>query len=151
MNKTDLDRDIRSRIDAFLEELSSLVKQTALDSVRAALGEGAAPARRGPGRPRLKIRVGRPAKSAMRRGGKRSTEEVGAMAEQIAAFVRSNPGARLEAIAAGLGTPSKELKLPVIKLLSSKTLRKTGAKRGTQYFAGGRAGKAKAGRKARRK
>jgi hypothetical protein len=153
MTQFTLDTEIRSKIDAFLEELSALVKKTALDSVHAALGNGAAPARRRLRRPGMKVRVGRPAKSATSRGGTRSTEEVGAMAERIAAFVRSNPGARLETIAAGLGTPSKVLKLPVIKLLGTKTLRKTGEKRGTQYFVGGRSGttRAKSGRKARRK
>jgi hypothetical protein len=56
------------------------------------------------------------------------------------------PGQRLEQIAAELGTASHDLKLPVIKLLSSKTLTKKGEKRGTMYFAGGggaRATKAK--------
>jgi hypothetical protein len=140
MTRSTLDAEIRSKIDTFLDELASLVKQTALDSVQAALGDGAAPARRGR---RMRVTLGRPAKSAMK-GGKRSSEDVAAMAEKIAAFVRSNPGSRLEAIASGLRTPSKELKLPVIKLLSSKTLTKKGQKRGTMYFAGGRAGKRKA-------
>lgn len=139
MTRSTLDAEIRSKIDTFLDELSSLVKQAALDSVHAALGDGEAPARRGPS---MKVKLGRPAKSAMK-GGKRSTEQVGAMADKIAAFVRSNPGSRLEAIAAGLGTDSKELKLPVIKLLGSKTLTKKGQKRGTMYFAGGKRGKRK--------
>jgi hypothetical protein len=137
MAQSNLDTAIRSKIDSFLEDLSALVKQTALESVQEALGNGAAPARRGPGRPKMKVKFGRPAKSAMK-GGKRSSEDVAAMADKIASFVRSNPGSRLEAIAAGLRTNSKELKLPVIKLLSSKTLTKKGQKRGTMYFAGGR-------------
>lgn len=91
----------------------------------------------------------------MGKGGKRTSDEVEAMAARIAAYVRSNPGARLEAIASGLGTSSKELKLPVIKLLGSKTLTKKGQKRGTMYFPGGGRSvggpKAKRGRKAKRK
>jgi hypothetical protein len=144
MTRSTLDAEIRSKIDTFLDELSGLVKQAALDSVHAALGGEGTPARRSPGRPRMKVKLGRPAKSAMK-GGKRSTEEVGAMGEKIAAFVRSNPGSRLEAIAAGLGTDSKDLKLPVIRLLGSKTLTKKGQKRGTMYFAG--KGKAKRGKR----
>jgi hypothetical protein len=88
----------------------------------------------------MKVRVGRPTKSRL---GKRSSEDVAAMADKIAAFVRSNPGSRLEAIASGLLTSNKELKLPVIKLLGSKTLTKTGQKRGTMYFAGGCGGRRK--------
>jgi hypothetical protein len=144
MTNSTLDRDIRSRIDVFLEELSSLVKQAALDSVRAALGSAATHTGSGQGLPRLKVKLGRTAKPAMSRGGKRSSEDVAAMAEKIAAFVRSNPGARIEGIATGLGMPSKELKLPVIKLLGSRALTKKGQKRGTQYFvAGGKRGKRK--------
>jgi hypothetical protein len=134
MTQSNLDTAIRSKIDSFLENLSALVKQTALESVQEALGNGAAPARRGR---RMKVKLGRPAKSAMK-GGKRSSEDVAAMADKIASFVRSNPGSRLEAIAAGLGTNSKELKLPVIKLLASKKLSKKGQKRGTSYFPGKR-------------
>ena len=132
MAKSTLDLELRSKIDAFLDEISSLVKQTALDSVHAALGNGVTAVRRGPGRPRVTM-TSAPAGA----GGKRTSEQVVATAERIAAYVKSNPGARLEQIASGLGTSSKELKLPVIKLLSAKTLTKKGQKRGTMYFAGG--------------
>jgi hypothetical protein len=157
MARSTLDSDLRSKIDSFLGELSALVKKSALDAVHAALGDGVAPARRGPGRPRGTTKAARPTATA---DGKRTPEQVQADAERIASYVRANPGSRLEQIAAGLGTGSQELKLPVIKLLASRTLRKTGQKRGTQYFAGGsgatkvkatRARKAKRGRKARRK
>jgi len=130
MPQSTIDSDIRSRIDTFVNELTALVKQSALDSVRLVLGEGPTPARR------MTVTVGRPAKSAMK-GGKRTPEQVQADAERIASYVRQHPGQRLEQIAAGLGTASQDLKLPVIKLLASKTLRKTGEKRGTAYFAGG--------------
>lgn len=143
MAQPTLDSEIRSKIDAFVEQLTSHVRKAALESVREALGNDVTPARRGPGRPRMQVKVGRPAKSALK-GGKRSTEEVAAAAERIASYVRAHPGQRLEQIAAGLGTASHDLKLPVIKLLASKTLRKTGEKRGTQYFAGGGAASPKA-------
>jgi hypothetical protein len=132
---TQLNTELRSKIDAFLEELTALVKQSALDSVQAALANRTAPARRGPGRPRMNIKVGRPAKPAMK-GGKRTPKEVEAMAAKIAAYVRSNPGKRLEQIASGLGTSTHEMKFPVTKLLASKALSKKGQKRGTTYFAG---------------
>jgi hypothetical protein len=152
MTRSSLDTELRSKIDSFLGELSGLIKKSALDAVHAALGNGVAPARRGPGRPRGNTKAASP---AARADGKRTPEQVAADAERIASYVRANPGSRLEQIAAGLGTGSQELKLPVIKLLASKALRKTGQKRGTQYFAGGGGGatkaKAKRGRKARRK
>ena len=61
------------------------------------------------------------------------------MANQLLTYVRSNPGEGLESIGKGLGLPTKELKLPVQKLLASKSVRTTGQKRGTKYFASGRA------------
>jgi hypothetical protein len=149
MTQPTLDTEIRSKIDAFVEELTAHVKKAALDSVHAALGNGVAPARRGPGRPRMNVNVGRPAKATM--PGKRTPEEVAAAAERITSYVRQHPGQRLEQIAAGLGTASHDLKLPVIKLLASKTLRKTGEKRGTQYFAGGGGAATKATTKTRAK
>jgi len=149
MAQSNLNSEIRSRIDAFVAELTNHVKRAALESVHAALGEGAAPARRGPSRPRMNVRVGAAPRSAMK-GGKRTPEEVTAAAERIASYVRQHPGQRLEQIAAGLGTASEELKLPVIKLLASKTLRKTGEKRGTQYFAGGGGAATKAAAPAKR-
>lgn len=71
--------------------------------------------------------------------------------------MKSNPGKGLEGIAAGLGTSTKELKLPVVKLLASRRIKKTGEKRGTKYFAGGGGGvgpgrpaKAKNGRRGKK-
>jgi hypothetical protein len=133
MAQSTVDVELRSKIDSFVEELSALVKQAALESVHAALGNGTALLRRGPGRPRGSTAAVGGA------GGKRSSDQVEAAAERIAAFVRANPGMRLDQIASGLGTSTKELKLPVIKLLASKQLKKMGQKRGTKYFAGGRA------------
>ena len=137
MAQSTLNTELRSKIDEFVADLTTHIKQAALDSVREALGDGT-PARRGPGRPRMTVKVGRPAKSAMK-GGKRTPEQVAADAEKIASYVRTHPGQRLEQIAAGLGTASQDLKLPVIKLLGSKTLTKKGEKRGTMYFSGGAA------------
>ncbi|MFM7297727.1 MAG: hypothetical protein ACKO4Q_10970, partial [Planctomycetota bacterium] len=59
MSTTQLDRQIQDRIQAFLTELSGLVRQSALEAVQVALGGGvAAPARRGPGRPRKNAAAG---------------------------------------------------------------------------------------------
>jgi hypothetical protein len=131
MKQSHLDSELRSKIDAFVEELSLTVKRAALESVHAALSEAAGPGRRAS----MKVRVGGPAAGPL---GKRTSEQVTAIADRIASYVRSHPGARLEQIASGLGTASKELKLPVIKLLGAKTLTKKGQKRGTMYFAGTR-------------
>jgi hypothetical protein len=130
------DQSIRTRIDSFLSELSGLVRRSALAAVQEALGEGArrrrgprrtrGPGKRGPDRP---MKVGRPAG-----GGKRSSEQVDAMAARVLAQVRSNQGQGLEEIGRAMKLPTKGLKLPIAKLLARKKLKTKGQKRGTRYF-----------------
>jgi hypothetical protein len=158
-----LDQEIRSRIDAFLGDISSLVRQSALEAVREALGgEGgvAAPARRGPGRPRGSglhgAQGGNGRRKAGRRasggGGRRSSEDMGAMTEQLLAHIRENPRQGAEQLGAALGYSAKEMRLPLQKMIADGAIRTEGQRRGTKYFAGGRGGggktrKAKAQRK----
>ena len=142
-----LDRDIQSRIQSFLAELSGLVRRAALEAVQLALAGGGAPRRRGPRRP---AKVGRPARSSRR--VRRSTEDLDAIAARVLAHVKAHPGHRLEEIGAGLKTDTAVLKRPVAKLLVAKRIRTEGRKRGTKYFAGGGRGprKAKAGKSRKR-
>lgn len=141
MSTSTLDREIRARIEGFVSTLSALVKAAAVESVQQALSGGSSPARqparaRGTTRAAVKRTAGaRPAKR-----GKRSSEEVDSTAAVVLAYVRVHPGERLEEIGRGLKVGTKELKLPVAKLLSAKKLRTTGQKRGTKYFAGGGGG-----------
>jgi hypothetical protein len=77
---------------------------------------------------------------------------VDAAAARLLDYVASHPGERIEQIAKGMGESSKELKLPVQKLLAAKSMRTEGQKRGTTYFAGGKRGKsAKRGRAGKRR
>ena len=138
-NTDSLRSSIQSLLESFTAQLEALVNQAAVDRVMTALG-GDAPAAAGKRRGRPKGSGRKPGRPAGRpaRGGKRSSDEVDAMAERLVAYVKSNPGQGLEGIARGLGTSTKELKLPVIKLLASRQIKKTGQKRGTKYFVGGR-------------
>ena len=132
-------------VDEFVSQLTVLIHQSALETVREALGEAPAK-RRGPGRPRKAAkRRGRPRKAtkqaATRRKagatrGRRSAEQVAAMGKTVLAHVRSNPGQRLEEIGRALGVPTKGLKRPIANMLAAKQLRTEGQKRGTKYFAG---------------
>ena len=156
MSTTQLDRQIQDRIQAFLTELSGLVRQSALEAVQAALGGGvAAPARRGPGRPRKNAAAGpiaaaapasaaggkssasapagKPARRAKR--AKRSSADVDATAAALLAYVAAHEGQSIEQIGKGMGVATKELKLPVIKLMEAKKLKTKGKKRGTKYSA----------------
>lgn len=128
---------ISERIQTFVQDLSSLVRRSALDAVHGVLSGMTAPARRKPGRPagaktgRLRAVVRKAAKR-----GKRTTDQVEADAARLLAHIKANPGQRLEEISKALRTTTATLTLPVMKLLASKSIKKTGQKRGTMYFAG---------------
>jgi|GEM_PF-773790 len=146
-NRSNVDAQIQDRIQAFTAELSDLVKAAAMDAVQEALGGQASSAAR---RPTPKKAASR--KATKRAGSgkriRRSAEDLEALSGQLVAYVKANPGARLEEISAGMGIASKDLKRPVTLLLEAKKLRKTGQKRGTQYFAGkGGGAKKKAAKK----
>lgn len=146
----DINSQINSRIQSFVAELADLVRVASLEAVLAALGGSAAPQLRGPGRPKGSGRKpGRPAKAAslappQRRAGRRvrrSSEDVGATAAKLLAFVKAHDGKRLEEISKGLGIDSADLKLPAQKLIAAKSLRTTGQKRGTKYHLAAAAGR----------
>ncbi len=143
MKNSPLDRELRSRIDAFVNELTNLVKLSTLEAVHEALGStlnaglaaasGAAPAaapaaaKRGPGRP--------PKAAARGKGGKRSPEDVLKVAALVLSHIKANPGQRLEQIGKAIKSPTKDLKLPIQKLFEQKSISTKGEKRGTKYFA----------------
>jgi len=152
MRNSAIDREIRSRIEAFMDDVTGLLREAALEAVREALGETAPAARRGPGRPPRRG-PGRPprAKAAKRgRRGRRSSADVEQVAQRILAHVKAHPGDGAEQIGRALGMVTKDMRLPLLKLLGEKKLRTEGQRRGTKYFAG--AGGARgAGRKAKRR
>jgi len=122
--------DIRTLVNDFTTQLEQTIRRMALDQVLEALGGGATPARRGPGRPR-KSAASRPAT----KGGKRDAASLDEMGAAILAFVKSNPGQGAIEIAAALKTDVGTLRLPMQKLLADRKVRTQGQRRGTKYFA----------------
>jgi hypothetical protein len=77
---------------------------------------------------------------------------VAAVGEKVMAYIRANPGQRLEELGRGLRTDTAGLKRPIQVLVAGGKLRTEGQKRGTKYFAGGGGrGKVKAAKRAGRK
>jgi len=103
----------------------------ALSGARPSAGRGgrrAAPAAvavRGAGRGRAASRE---------KGAKRPPDEIERLTGKLLDYVKSNPGQRIEQIADGMGTSTKELNLPAKKLIAGKQLKTKGQKRATQYF-----------------
>jgi hypothetical protein len=129
-------QQIQDSINAFAVELEALVREAAIDAITNSLGSG-------PSAPRARTRIsaGTPigANTAVsfkrKKGEKRTPEQLAHIDAAIVAFVKANSGKGVEHMAKALGVPSKDLKLRVPLLLSSRKLKKTGVKRATKYFA----------------
>lgn len=133
-----LDDRIRGRIEQFAEELAELIRESAMETVSVALA-GARPSpgrggRRGPA-PRAAAGGGRGRSAGREKGAKRPPDEIERLTGKLLDYVKGNPGQRIEQIADGMGTSTKELNLPAKKLIAGKQLRTKGQKRATQYFA----------------
>lgn len=124
---------ISQRVQAFARELEELVRKAAIEAVATSLGASA-------GRAGASSRAPRAAAAAPKarraKGGKRPPAELAAMVAKTADWVKANPGNGVEAMAKSLGVQTKELALPIAKLLKSKTIKKRGEKRATKYFPG---------------
>ena len=69
-----------------------------------------------------------------RSGEKRSPNAIAGTVNALLAAINAEPGRRIEEIATRMGEPTRDLVLPVKKLLAAKQIKKTGARRATRYF-----------------
>src|SRR5690606_19651731 len=129
----DLQTQMNRVVAGFVAQITELARRAAIDTLEAALTSG----RRGAGT--VSINLGR----VRGRGAKRSSEELDKLAESFATFVKENPGLRIEQINKQLGTTTKDLALPIRKLLAEGAIHAKGQKRSTTYFAGGGGGRKK--------
>lgn len=123
---SEIERRIREKIETFVGELNELVREAALDAVSEALGSTSRRPKRGaPSKPRARSRGP---------GQKRSQSEIDRMAKSLASYVDKHPGEGAITIAKALGMTTKDLVLPMKKLLASGQLMTKGQKRATKYY-----------------
>jgi hypothetical protein len=127
---TDVERQIDERVQTFVGELTDLVRQAALEAVSEAFGGGIRVRRGG----RRSASGGR-APGRRAKGAKRARAEIEALTGRLLSAIKKAPGQGLQLIGKALDVPSKELRFPIRKLLTDKSIRKTGHKRNTRYFA----------------
>jgi hypothetical protein len=106
-------------VSGFVTQISSLARQAAIDSLQRALG----------------TKHGGSRLAARHRGEKRTSDELDALAETFHVFVARNPGLRIEQINKQLHTRTKDLMLPIRKLVADGALKTKGSRRSTTYFA----------------
>lgn len=67
------------------------------------------------------------------KGAKRDPQAIEALTEVLHKYVARHPGERIEKISVGLGISTRELRLPMTKLLATKAVKTRGQKRATTY------------------
>ncbi|HZJ63401.1 MAG TPA: hypothetical protein VFD36_07725 [Kofleriaceae bacterium] len=116
-------------MQGFVAQITELARRAALDTLESAFGsKGPRSASGG-----AAGQVGRPRGG---RGAKRTAADLEALSSKFASFVKSNPGLRIEQINKELGTTTKDLALPIRKLISEGMIKAKGKKRSTTYFPG---------------
>jgi len=148
MPTKDIESAIRASVDNLVAELTELIRESALETVREALANELVPMPRPVGRPRKNSGrgPGRPRKAggSAKKSGKRvrrTIEDLENYADRIHDYVQSHPGVGVAAISKGVRLTTKDVKRPIQMLLAKKRLRTEGQKRGTTYFAGMKAKK----------
>jgi hypothetical protein len=134
--------EMNHAVQGFVSQITELARRAAIGTLEAAFtgkagrnnGAPAAAALASPG----VSRAGRPRGG---RGAKRTAEDLEALSEKFASFVKANPGLRIEQINKELGTTTKDLALPIRKLIADGMVSAKGEKRSTTYFAGRKASK----------
>lgn len=147
------EQQIRERVDAFVKDLETLIRQAAVEAVAEALGVGTAAVhaqlgaggRNQPsaGRTAAKRAIAaarpdvapksKPKPTVPGKRMRRSAAEIEALGNAIIAYVSKNPGQRAEQIKKALGLDDADWALPVKKLVDEGQLHTVGEKRATAY------------------
>lgn len=127
MPNADFNQQIRDAIEAFVEELSALVRTAALQSVTEVFGTSGSGGRRGRGGA-----IGASVRRA--KGEKRSPQALTQLVGRLLSEIKAKPGLRMEQIAKTLGSTTKDLALPAKKLIAEKKIKTKGERRATKYF-----------------
>jgi hypothetical protein len=124
----DFQSEMNRVVAGFVAQITELARAAARDMIDEALGSS------------TKISIGGFGRGGggrgRGRGAKRTGDELERLADQFHSFVAKHPGLRIEQINKQLGTTTKDLALPIRKLISDGALKTKGTKRSTTYFPG---------------
>jgi len=137
---SDFHNEMNRTVQGFVAQITELARRAALDTLESAFG-GRAPRAAAAAVAVAAPSSGRAGRPRGGRGGKRTPADLEALSERVGSFVKTNPGLRIEQINKQLGTTTKDLALPIRKLVADGVIATKGQKRSTTYFAGKRAAK----------
>jgi hypothetical protein len=152
----DLQKQIEQIVGQAAAQIAVLVKETAIESLSSTLNvvqrNGGATRRASSAAPRAAAPAPARAASARRgKGDKRPAGEIEAVKARVGEFIGKNPGLRIEQINAKLGTQTKDLALPLRKLITERVISTKGQRRATTYYPAGGGAKGGAKKRGRRK
>lgn len=137
---------IAQRVQVFVSDIAELARQQAIETLSTALasGQGRGRGGRAPKNGGLSLaQAGRGGRRGRdRSGNRRSPDEIDRASQALLAEIQANPGLRVEQIGRTLGAATKDLTLPLKKLLSQRIVRSEGQRRATRYFPAGGGGRA---------
>ncbi|HWN70875.1 MAG TPA: hypothetical protein VNM90_24705 [Haliangium sp.] len=140
-----IQQQVNQRIQGFVTEITELAKKAAYETLSAALTQGV-PARSGA----RDAGLGSALRLRSRKGGKRSPDEIAATADRLLQYIRENPGQRMESIATAMSSSTRELALPIKRLVRNRQIQVEGQKRATSYYPATGDGKGRAGKAGRK-
>lgn len=124
-------------VNDFVAQVSALARRAAMETLEVALS---GPQRNG-GRSATSPASGvttraLPRGAARAKGNKRPADEIESVKDRVNEHVKTNPGQRVEQINHALGTTTKDVALPLKKLIAEGAIRSEGERRATAYFPG---------------
>ena len=132
---SDFQNEMNRVVQGFVAQITELARRAAIDTLESAFGGRVS--RGAPAVEALAANLGRVGRPRGGRGAKRSSADLEALSERFASFVSTNPGLRIEQINKQLGTTTKDLALPIRKMIADGSLKTKGTRRSTTYFAKG--------------
>jgi hypothetical protein len=115
---SDFQGTLNKTIQAFIKQVTTIANRAAIATLESAFNP-----------------QGAGSNSLGRRGTKRTATELAVVSERVASFIQAHPGLRIEQINKQLGTDTKDLALPLRKLIAKGVIRIRGRNRSTTYFA----------------
>jgi hypothetical protein len=131
---SDFQNEMNRVVQGFVAQITELARRAAIDTLESAFGGRAG--RSAPAVEAIAVNLGRVGRPRGGRGAKRSSADLEELSGRFASFVAANPGLRIEQINKQLGTTTKDLALPIRKLISENRIKAKGQKRSTTYFPG---------------
>lgn len=123
---SDFQAEMDRVVQGFVAQISDLARRAALEMIEKSLGQSGVRSGRGA----LRLSSG-----GRGRGAKRTAADLEQISSHFVSFVSKHPGLRIEQINKELGTTTKDLALPIRKLVSDGVIKTKGKKRSTTYFA----------------